>query len=199
MFYGVLALVHVGRSFIGFGMGRVVPSSYDFVEKLEFKGDKQLHFPQVRPALTRKVQNLLLEYYDDFEIVARLYFFLALATTVLDVIAFFVVFGMLASYTGDGPEDIEASGEVEAFIVTTEITELYLTGASIYLGRILVVAVYTVCDLVYVLWILHFKSRMGETERGYTLKALLGFGDGMRIAFGHNPKGNAKGQAPGAR
>ena len=34
--YGVLALLHVARSFIGFAMGRVVPSSYDFVEKLEF-------------------------------------------------------------------------------------------------------------------------------------------------------------------
>lgn len=38
--FGVLALCHVARSFIGFGMGRVVPSSYDFVEKLEFKGDR---------------------------------------------------------------------------------------------------------------------------------------------------------------
>ena len=38
--YGVLALFHVARAFVGFGMGRVVPSSYDFVEKLEFKGDK---------------------------------------------------------------------------------------------------------------------------------------------------------------
>ena len=38
--YGVLALFHVARSFVGFGIGRVVPSSYDFVEKLEFKGEK---------------------------------------------------------------------------------------------------------------------------------------------------------------
>ena len=38
--YGVLALFHIARSFVGFGIGRVVPSSYDFVEKLEFKGEK---------------------------------------------------------------------------------------------------------------------------------------------------------------
>ena len=37
---------------------------------------------------------------------------------------------------------------------------------------------------------------MGETEAGYVLKALLGFGDGMRVAFGANPKGGL-GQAPG--
>ena len=38
--YGVLALFHIARSWVGFAMGRVVPSSYDFVEKLEFKGEK---------------------------------------------------------------------------------------------------------------------------------------------------------------
>ena len=38
MWFAVLALLHVARSFVGFAMGRVVPSSYDFVEKLEFKG-----------------------------------------------------------------------------------------------------------------------------------------------------------------
>lgn len=43
--YGVLALFHVARSFVGFGIGRVVPSSYDFVEKLEFTGDRQLPYP----------------------------------------------------------------------------------------------------------------------------------------------------------
>lgn len=40
VWYLVLALFHVARAFIGFGMGRIVPSSYDFVEKLEFKGDR---------------------------------------------------------------------------------------------------------------------------------------------------------------
>ena len=43
--YGVLSLFHVARAFVGFGMGRAVPSSYDFVEKLEFKGEKQLAYP----------------------------------------------------------------------------------------------------------------------------------------------------------
>lgn len=40
VWYLVLALFHVARAFVGFGIGRVVPSSYDFVEKLEFKGEK---------------------------------------------------------------------------------------------------------------------------------------------------------------
>ena len=51
----VLALFHVVRALVGFGIGRVVPSSYDFVEKLEFKGEKQLSYHQVRPELARKV------------------------------------------------------------------------------------------------------------------------------------------------
>ena len=38
LWFAILALFHVARSFVGFAMGRVVPSSYDFVEKLEFKG-----------------------------------------------------------------------------------------------------------------------------------------------------------------
>ena len=54
--YGVLALFHIARAFVGFGMGRVVPSSYDFVEKLEFKGDKQLEYRLVRTEMVTKVK-----------------------------------------------------------------------------------------------------------------------------------------------
>lgn len=38
---------------------------------------------------------------------------------------------------------------------------------------------------------------MGGPEREYLLKALLGFGDGMRVAFGAAPKGDM-GKAPGS-
>ena len=55
VWYLVLALFHVARAFVGFAMGRVVPSSYDFVEKLEFNGARPLEFRNVRPELTRKV------------------------------------------------------------------------------------------------------------------------------------------------
>ena len=55
MWYLVLALFHVARAFVGFAMARVVPSSYDFVEKLEFKGEATLKYQQVRPELTRRV------------------------------------------------------------------------------------------------------------------------------------------------
>ena len=179
--YGVLALFHVARSFVGFGIGRVVPSSYDFVEKLEFQGEKQLAYPQVRPALTRKVQNLLLEYYDDFEMAARLYLFIAFITFILDIISFFVVFGFLAGLKSDSDA------------LTESLAEVFLTAGNPYLGRIFVVMLYTICDIVYILWILHFRSRMGETEKGYVHKALLGFGNSMRIAFGVNPKGGLAG------
>jgi len=39
---------------------------------------------------------------------------------------------------------------------------------------------------------------MGETEKAYALKALLGFGNSMRIAFGFNPRGG-KASAPGGK
>lgn len=40
----VLSLFHVARAFMGMAMGRTIPSSYDFVEKLEFNGAKQMQF-----------------------------------------------------------------------------------------------------------------------------------------------------------
>ena len=40
VWYVILALFHVARAFFGLAMGKVIPSSYDFVEKLEFKGEK---------------------------------------------------------------------------------------------------------------------------------------------------------------
>mmetsp|Transcript_16408 Transcript_16408/g.20791 ORF Transcript_16408/g.20791 Transcript_16408/m.20791 type:complete len:82 (+) Transcript_16408:1316-1561(+) len=67
--------------------------------------------------------------------------------------------------------------------------EFYLTAATPYIGRIVVVMLYTMCDVLYLFWIMHFRSRLGETERGYVHKALLGFGNEMRIAFGVMPKG----------
>ena len=44
---------------------------------------------------------MLLEYYDDFELVARLYLLIALISFVLDIISFFTVFGFLASMKSD--------------------------------------------------------------------------------------------------
>ena len=130
---------------------------------------------------------MLLEYYDDFDLVARLYLLIALISFVLDIISFFVVFGFLASLKSDVSD---------ANLVLDELIETALTQGNPYLGRIFVVMLYTLCDIVYILWILHFRSRMGETERGYVHKALLGFGNSMRIAFGTNPKGGKAG-APG--
>ena len=51
-----------------------------------------------------KVQNLLLDYYDDYEMVARIYFFIALGTTGLDILSFFIVFGTMASFTAEERE-----------------------------------------------------------------------------------------------
>ena len=65
--YGILALFHVARAFIGVAMQRVIPSSYDFVEKLEFIGKGPVRYSSVKQELTLKVKKLLVEYYDDFE------------------------------------------------------------------------------------------------------------------------------------
>ena len=88
------------RSFVGFFISRIVPSSYDFVEKLEFTGDKQLEYRLVRPQLTRKVQQLMLDYYDDYEMPARMYTFLAVVSLTLDLISFIAVIALLGSYAG---------------------------------------------------------------------------------------------------
>lgn len=175
VWFGVLALFHVVRAFMGLAMGRVIPSSYDFVEKLEFRGDKPLVYSNVKGALTAKVKKLLVEYYDDYEKLAKLYTLLALITSVLDVISFFAVYGTLASRIGDIPDNY-----------TEDQTEVGLTPLNAHLGRILVVMLYTMCDVVFILWILHFQMRLGENERKYALKALLGSGNEMRIAFGLN-------------
>lgn len=108
----------------------------------------------------------------------------------------------MASFISDSPDtpsvvlvDEKLEDEVAENLEVLE--DVYLTLANPYLGRIFVVMVYTICDIAYILWIIHFRSRMGEKERGYVLKALLGFGDAMRIAFGINPKGQM-GNAPGS-
>lgn len=215
VWYLVLALFHVARSFVGFGMGRLVPSSYDFVEKLEFKGDRPLEYRLVRPELTRKVQTLILEYYDDYEMPARLYTLLALVSLVLDIISFIAVFGLLASFVGDFEDagsnadisaesasnmglDLTAAQDLVNGLTTGAVVgeDYYLTLANPYLGRIIVVMLYTMCDVLLICWIVHFRSRVGATERGYVHKALLGFGNNMRIAFGANPKGGRP-SAPG--
>mmetsp|Transcript_1756 Transcript_1756/g.2460 ORF Transcript_1756/g.2460 Transcript_1756/m.2460 type:complete len:171 (+) Transcript_1756:797-1309(+) len=104
VWYLVLSLFHVARAFVGFMIGRIVPSSYDFVEKLEFKSDRQLEYRLVRPALVRKVQSLLLDYYDDYEMPARLYTLLAVVSLALDMISFFAVFGLLAGFVSNSED-----------------------------------------------------------------------------------------------
>ena len=191
VWFGVLALFHVARSFVGFAMGRVIPSSYDFVEKLEFFGDKQLEYRLVRTELKNKVQTLIMAFYEDYERLAKLYTILALGTFVLDLVSFFAIYGLLAEFSNDW-DDEEVRLEVAKAYNNTDILtdeDAYHTAGSPYIGRFIVVMLYTACDIFFLLWILHFKSRMGENERGYVLKALLGFGDQMRVAFGVRPKG----------
>ena len=118
---------------------------------------------------------MIVDYYEDFELVAKLYLLIAFVTFVLDIISFFTVFGMLASLKGD---------VTDSSLLTDELEELALTAGNPYLGRIFVIMLYSICDIIYVLWIMHFRARMGEAERVYILKALLGFGNSMRIAFG---------------
>ena len=166
--YGVLSLFHVARAFVGFCMGRVIPSSYDFVEKLETKGNRQMEYRLVGPQLKKKVRDLIIDYYKDFEMVARLYTILSLISFGLDVISFFIVFGFLAAIQSD-VDDVEVLGD--------DAADLLLTTGNPHLGRIVVIMLYTICDIIYLLWVLHFRSRLGEDSRGYILKALLGFGN----------------------
>ena len=133
----------------------------------------------MQPQLTRKVKELILEFYDDFEKPARLYTFLAIISFVLDIISFFAVFGLLVSYVNSA-EDVG----IDLSSSPVPIIDAYLTLATPYLGRIIVIMLYCMCDVLYIFWIIHFRSRMPETERVYVLKALLGFGHAMRIAFG---------------
>ena len=118
-----------------------------------------------------------------------MYTILACITFVLDVVSFFAIYATLASFNSDS-----ADGALQ------EIEDAYLTGGTPYVGRILVVMLYTTCDIVFLLWIIHFRSRLGPAERGYVHKALLGYGYNMRIAFGKNPN-EGKGQAaqPGGK
>jgi len=60
-----------------------------------------LQYSAVRSDLSRKVKELLMEYYNDFEKPAMIYTILALITTVLDIISFFAVFGLLATRISD--------------------------------------------------------------------------------------------------
>ena len=78
-----------------------------------------------------------------------------------------------------------------------DFADLLLTAGNPHLGRIFVIMLYTICDIVYLLWVIHFRSRLGEAEKAYVLKALLGFGDAMRVAWKVPIKGS-KGEAPGA-
>ncbi len=47
---------------------------------------------------------MLIEYYEDYEKPAKLYTLLAVVSTVLDVISFFAVFGLLAGFVSDYEE-----------------------------------------------------------------------------------------------
>ena len=120
---------------------------------------------------------------------AKLYTLLAFISFVLDIISFFAVYGLLAAFINDFEDFgvvLQNTNQVSLADAADDIVDLFLTAANPYLGRIVVIMLYTACDIVFVIWVIHFRSRMGEQEH----KALLGFGNEMRIAFGVNPKGN---------
>ena len=54
--------------------------------------------------MVTKVKDLIMEYYEDFEMVARLYTLLAIISFVLDIISFFIVFGFLAKIQSDADD-----------------------------------------------------------------------------------------------
>ena len=184
---GALFLCHIARAVFGFLIGRVVPTSYKFVKELEFKGDKQLEYQLVRAEMVTRVKKLIMVYYDDFEKLARWYTRLSIVCLVLDGITFWFEYGYLWL--------IQTGTDLLNIFDSDEFADLLLTVGNWNVGRIFVIMLWTSRDIVYILWIIHFRSQLGEAEKVYVLKALLGYGNPMRTAWNIPIKGS-KGKAP---
>ena len=100
--------------------------------------------------------------------------------------SFFAVYAQLAGFNNDAEDGAEALSILASDDDANELKDVALTAGAPYIGRILVIMLYVFCDLAYLLWICFYRSRMGQAERAYILKALIGRGDNMKTAFGYN-------------
>lgn len=105
-----------------------------------------------------QVRALTLEYLDDFEMPAKIYTLLSAVCFVLDTVSGLVFVILTGSQVG--PKKV-------------------MHGAQLFS-----VTLYFYLDLVYLAYVAHFCLRLPTVHRMYTGKALMGFGDEIRTAFG---------------
>ena len=169
LWFGIMNLFHVVRGFTGFVLNAIWPSSHDLMSKLDYSGHKQLVFAQVKPDLTKKMQVLLIEYYNDYEKPAKVYTATSCLTLLIDIISTWVYIGKIG--LSDEP-----------------------SAQTVFLGQLFSVFFYFILDIFFILWLVHFRFRLPESMQTYLPKALIGLGEPLREAFGE--KVGAQGQIP---
>ena len=85
--YAIMCMFHVARGFVGFALSRIFPVSHELFEKLDYHGNKQLIFAQVKPDISNKIKDILISYYDDYEKPALVYSSLTVLCLVIDIIS----------------------------------------------------------------------------------------------------------------
>ena len=159
LWYAVFCMFHVVRGFMGFIMSRVFPTSHEIISKLDYSGNRQLIFAQLKPDLSNKIKQLLLKYYEDYELPAKVYSGLSCLTILIDIIAFWVYIGKI----GLGED---------------------LSSQTVYFGQLFSVFFYFILDVFFFLYLVHFRFRLPEQMKEYLPRALVGLGDKMKQVFG---------------
>ena len=155
----VFIIVHVLRGIVGLVISRVLPSSSYIVDKIELEGDNQLEFNKVRTPMDKQIKKIIIEHLDEYEIPAKVYTCLTLGCLVFDIIAMLIYFIFVGKY-----QDLFFN-----------VVQLFFVTAYFYL------------DVMFMLFLLHLRFRLPNELRDQLVKALIGFGSSLRLAF--DPKG----------
>ena len=133
-------MFHVIRGFTGFILNTIFPSSHDIMSKLDYtrNWNTQLKFAEFPDDLSKKMKNLLLDYYNDYEMPAKVYSATSVLTLLIDIISTWVYIGKI------GLSD-KASAQ------------------TVFLGQLFSVFFYFVLDLYLFLWIVHFRFELPES------------------------------------
>ena len=160
LWFGIMNMFHVIRGFTGFILNTIFPASHDIMSKLDYtrNWNTQLKFAEFPDDLAKKMKNLLLEYYNDYELPAKVYSATSVLTLLIDIISTWVYIGKI------GLSDKE-------------------TAQTVFLGQLFSVFFYFILDLYLFLWIVHFRFQLSESMQTYLPFALVGDGRAMRAAF----------------
>lgn len=151
----IMSLIHPVRGLIGLYIIRLLPQTQDVFNKMYISGGKQLRYTDTVNYLSSQTRLIILDYYQYYELPAKIYSGVSIICLICDLIAALVFLIFQGKHY-----------QPNVFLACYFIVTLSFFG-----------------DIFLVTYVLHLRFRLPTNLKNSICKAVVGFGTEMKELF----------------